>query len=96
MRYALIKSGVVVETRNMASNFVAEDVAHKFDFRVVNAQPDPVFDPAIERLGDFEYVVNDDAVEATRAVVALTQAEIDAYHAGYDNNERLGGHKDWD
>ena len=25
----------------------------------------------------------------------MTQAEIDAYHAGYDHNERYGDKKDW-
>lgn len=25
----------------------------------------------------------------------MTQAEIEAYHAGYDENERFGGKKEW-
>jgi hypothetical protein len=28
-------------------------------------------------------------------IVAVTQEEIEAYHAGYDYNEQYGGKKDW-
>jgi hypothetical protein len=28
-------------------------------------------------------------------VTELTEEEIEAYHAGYDDNEESGGHKDW-
>ena len=78
MKYALIESELVVEVRNMASNFDPAEVAHKFDFRVVILQPDPVFDPATEKLQGYTYVVNPADVEATRVVVALSQAELDA------------------
>ena len=84
MRYAKIENELVVEVRNMADNFVAEDVAHKGDFRLVNQQPDPVFDPDTHILvtpsGDlnsWDFVVGVE-VDATRKVRALTQAEIDA------------------
>ena len=29
-------------------------------------------------------------------VVDLTDAELEAYHAGYDYNEQFGGKKSWD
>ena len=45
-RYALIENELVVETREMADNFDPDEVSHKFDLRIVNQQPDPVFDPA--------------------------------------------------
>lgn len=28
-------------------------------------------------------------------VTDLTPEEVEAYHAGYDDNEESGGHKDW-
>ena len=28
-------------------------------------------------------------------VEALTEAEVEAYHAGYDYNEQFGGKKEW-
>jgi hypothetical protein len=28
-------------------------------------------------------------------VTDLTAEEVEAYHAGYDDNEESGGHKDW-
>ena len=78
MKYALIENNAVTEVRNMADNFVAADVAHKFDLRVVNEQPNPVYDAATHKLGDWDYTINADSVDAVRSVVALTQAEIDA------------------
>ena len=78
MRYALIQNNAVVETREMADNFDPDAVRHKFDFRVVNVQPDPVFDPLTHKLLGWDYVINPASVDATRAIVALTQAEIDA------------------
>jgi len=78
MRYARIELGLVVETRNMADNFEPTEVLHKFDWRIIVVQPDPVFDPATEKLQGFDYVVNPADVEATRAVVALNQDELDA------------------
>lgn len=84
MRYARIENELVVEIRNMADNFDPAEVTHKFDFRVVNAQPDPVFDPLTHKIirnddiANWDFVVNANDVEATRKVVALTQGEIDA------------------
>ena len=78
MRYALIQNNAVVETRAMADNFSADAVRHKFDFRVINVQPDPAFDPLTHKLEGWDYVINPASVDATRAIVALTQAEIDA------------------
>ena len=84
-RYAKIENGLVVEIRNMADNFDPTEVAHKFDFRVVNTQADPVYDPLIHKLlnsgnevANWDFVINPADVEATRKVVALTQTEIDA------------------
>ena len=76
-RYALIESELVVETREMPSNFDPAEVAHKFDWRIVVLQPDPPFDPATEKLKGYDFVVNPADVEATLKVVALTQAELD-------------------
>ncbi len=78
MRYARIESELVVETREMADNFNPAEVIHKFDWRIIVPQPDPAFDPATEKLQGFTYVVNPTDVEATRVVVPLTQAELDA------------------
>jgi hypothetical protein len=84
-RYAKIESELVVEVRDMASNFDPAEVAHKGDFRIVNQQPDPVFDPdthilvtPASELTSWDFVVNPADVDATRKVRALTQAEIDA------------------
>ena len=89
MRYALIKNNAVVKTREMADNFDPAEVAHKFDFRIVNVQPNPVFDPDTHKLLGWDYVINVDSVDATPAVVALTQAEIDARtEAATDTDER--------
>ena len=78
MKYALIENNAVTEVRNMASNFVAADVAHKFDLRVVNIQPTPDYDAATHKTGDWDYTINADSVDAVRSVVALSQAELDA------------------
>jgi hypothetical protein len=84
-RYAKIENDLVVETREMADNFDPDAVSHKGDFRIVNIQADPVFDPATHilvtpqsELTSWDYVVNPNDVEATRKVRALTQEEIDA------------------
>jgi len=84
MRYALIQNNAVTETREMAGNFNPTEVAHKFDFRIVNVQADPAFDPLTHKiirnqeLANWDFVINANDVEATRKVIALTQAEIDA------------------
>ena len=78
MRYALIQNNAVTETRAMADNFNADAVRHKFDFRIINVQADPAFDPLTHKLLGWDYVINPASVDATRAIVALTQAEIDA------------------
>ena len=81
--YAKIETGAVVEVRNMADNFDPAEVAHKFDFRIVIVQTDPVFDPLTHRLvggsniANWDFVINPSDVEATRKVIALTQEEID-------------------
>ena len=84
-RYAKIENELVVETREMADNFDPDEVSHKGDFRIVNIQPDPVFDPATHilvtpqsELTSWDFVVNPSDVEATRKIRALTQEEIDA------------------
>ena len=84
MRYAQIVNGAVFKVRDMTSNFVATEVAHKFDFRVINVQADPAYDPLTHKiirnqdLANWDFVINANDVEATRKVIALTQAEIDA------------------
>ena len=84
MRYAKIENNAVVETREMADNFNPTEVAHKFDFRIINVQADPAFDPLTHKLirnqelANWDFVINPTDVEATRKVIALTQAEIDA------------------
>ena len=87
-RYAKIENNLVVETREMADNFDPAEVAHKGDFRIVNIQADPVFDPDTHilvtpqgELTSWDFVINPSDVEATRKVRALTQQEIDANDA---------------
>ena len=95
-RYARIENNLVVEVRDMADNFDPAEVAHKFDLRIVNQQPDPVFDPLTHilvtpqgELTSWDFVINPADVEATRKVRALTQGEIDAYDASVvAQNER--------
>ena len=84
-RYAKIENELVVETREMADNFSPDEVSHKGDFRIVNIQADPVFDPATHilvtpqsELTSWDFVVNPADVEATRKVRVLTQSELDA------------------
>ena len=78
MRYAKIENNAVTETRAMADNFDPDAVRHKFDFRIINVQADPAYDPLTHKLEGWDYVINASDVEATRKVIALTQAEIDA------------------
>ena len=87
-RYAKIEGGIVVETRNMASNFDPAEVAHKGDYRIVIQQADPAFDAATHILvtptsdvASWDFIINPADVEATRKVRALTQDEIDANDA---------------
>ena len=84
-RYALIEGGLVVEVREVADNFDPDEVAHKFDLRIVIQQPDPVFDPATHilvtpasELTSWDFIINPNDVEATRLVRALTAEEIAA------------------
>ena len=95
MRYALIQNNAVTETREMADNFNPTEVAHKFDFRIINVQADPAYDPLTHKIisnqdiANWDFVINPADVEATRKVVALTQAEIDAAtDAATDTAER--------
>ena len=83
-RYALIEGGLVVEVRDMADNFDPSEVGHKFDWRLVVVQPDPVFDPLTHRIirnndiANWVFGVGIAEVTATRKVIPLTQDEIDA------------------
>ena len=84
-RYARIENELVVEVRDMADNFDPDEVRHKYDLRIVNQLPDPVFNPETEilvtpasELTSWDFVVNPNDVEATRLVRPLTQAELDA------------------
>jgi len=78
-RYALIEANAVTQVRDRPAGFNPADVAHKFDWRSVNQLADPAVDPATQRLGDWDYTVNQNDVDAQRAVIALTQQEQDAY-----------------
>ena len=85
-RYARIENELVVEVRDMADNFDPDEVRHKYDLRIVNQLPDPVFDPETEilvtpasELTSWDFVVNPTDVDATRLVRPLTQEELDAY-----------------
>ena len=84
-RYARIENELVVEVRDMADNFDPDEVRHKYDLRIVNQLPDPVFDPETEilvtpasELTSWDFVVNPTDVVATRLVRPLTQEELDA------------------
>jgi len=81
-KYALIEANAVIEVRNMPPGFNPADVAHKFDWRVVNILATPAIDPATEKIGPWNYVINPSDVDAQRTVVAKTQQEQNDYAQG--------------
>ncbi len=78
-RYARIEANEVVEVRNMPDNFIPAEVAHKFDWRIVELQPDPAFNPATQKLEGWDYVISQFKVTAQKVLVALSQEQQDAY-----------------
>lgn len=47
------------------------------------------------RVRDPHYFVGDTYNSTMKGIREMTNAEIDAYHAGYDYNESMGDKKDW-
>ncbi len=78
-KYARIEANEVVEVRNMPDNFTPAEVAHKFDWRIVELQPDPAFNQATQKLESWDYVISQFKVTAQKVVTALTQQEQNAY-----------------
>ena len=63
------------------------DISHKnMEWRAFRRDPNPAFDPAIERLGPETFDVRPTEIVASRAVIALTQPELD----GIDKSKIVG------
>ena len=86
--FGLLKAGAFTgETRDFGTD-TPPDISHKnLEWRAFRRDPDPAFDPTIDKLGPETFTVTATEIVGSRAVVALTQGELD----NIDKNKILSG-----
>ncbi len=82
MEFGLLKAGAFTgRVKNFADT--PPDISHKnLEWRAFRRDPIPAFDPATEKLGVETFDVQPTEIVASRAVVALTQTELDGIDQG--------------
>ena len=75
--FGLLKAGAFTGELRDFGAAAPPDISHKnLEWRASRRDPDPAFDPAIKKLGPETFSVDPTEIVVSRAVVALTQTEL--------------------